>query len=98
VQVALACVQDGKPGRAALAVQSYAGAAEEATSKTRRDRPWDWLPCEWMNGPSVRVSLQSTTTRASLGLGSFVVTICKKFSGVALGFHSAPWSSYAPTL
>ena len=38
------------------------------------------------------------TTRASLGLGSLVVTICKKFSGVALGFHLAPWSSSNPTI
>ena len=44
----------------------------------------------------LRVSLQSTTTRARLGLGSFVVTICKKFSGVALGFHSGPWFSLCP--
>ena len=21
---------------------------KEATSKTRRTRPWDWLPCDWM--------------------------------------------------
>ena len=43
-----------------------------------------------------RVSLQSTTTRARLGLGSFVVTNCEKYSGVALGFHSGPWFSLCP--
>ena len=48
--------------------------------------------------PSLQAGFTSKTTQARFGLGSLVVTICKKFSGVALGFHLAPWSSSNPTI
>ena len=47
---------------------------------------------------SLQAGFTSKTTQARLGLGSLVVTICKKFSGVALGFHLAHWSSSNPTI
>ena len=42
-------VQELAAGTREMAGTAAAGAAEEATSKTRRARPWDWLPCEWMS-------------------------------------------------
>jgi hypothetical protein len=57
------CSKGEQPAGSAKAGSSTRPITEEATSKPRRTRPWDWLPCDWTRPITKEATSKTRRTR-----------------------------------